>query len=101
LSIEAFHQNKKNNFKIIVLQINAPALDYLYFKGYLDEDVLFETLSNLVHTVLGVDFDLFLFNDIIDYENKVREFIKALYNIKPQHFFSDTTEVNYFFMVFY
>jgi hypothetical protein len=107
----------KNNFKISVptlkrldlfmccdsyeLKINAPALEYLSFGGFLEEDVLLENLSNLVEAVLNVkpdetfdDYEYYeTFDDYEYYENWVWDFISALYSVKSLHLHADTTKV--------
>ena len=39
------------------LEINAPALEYLYFRGYMIEQILLGNLSNLVEAAVRVDSD--------------------------------------------
>ncbi|KAF3951569.1 hypothetical protein CMV_022796 [Castanea mollissima] len=62
------------------LEINAPALEYLYFRGYIIKDLFLGNLSNLVEANVGVDFD-----SSEDYGNRIRDFIGALSNVKSLH----------------
>jgi hypothetical protein len=71
------------------LEINTPALEYLNFRGYLDEDVLVENLSNLVEAVLHYDDDLIVLG------NKIMNFLMALSNVKSLTLGSFTTEVKH------
>ncbi|XP_050247005.1 FBD-associated F-box protein At3g52670-like isoform X2 [Quercus robur] len=73
------------------LEINAPALEYLEFVGFLHKVVLLENLSNLVKAVLFVSYDSEV-GDTEDYGNRVMDFIRALYNVKSLHLGSFTTE---------
>ena len=70
------------------LEINAPALEYLCFCGYVIEHVLLGNLSNLVEAVIEVDYD-----EIKDYGNMIMDFIKQLSNVKSLHLDSDLTQV--------
>ena len=70
------------------LEINAPALEYLCFSGYVIENVLLGILSNLVEAVIEVDYD-----EIKDYGNMIMDFIKQLSNVKSLHLDSDLTQV--------
>ncbi|KAL4619555.1 hypothetical protein ACB092_06G087900 [Castanea dentata] len=64
------------------LEINAPALECLYFRGYIIEDLSLGNLSNLVEADVGVGVD---FDDSEDYGNRVRGFIGELSNVKSLH----------------
>ena len=70
------------------LEINAPALEYLCFSGYVIENVLLGILSNLVEAVIEVDYD-----EIKDYGNMIMDFIKQLSNVKSLHLDSTLTQV--------
>ncbi|GMY31873.1 FBD-associated F-box protein At5g56370-like isoform X1 [Fagus crenata] len=103
LSIKIYRKWKVYNFKINAatlkrldfygcyplykLVINAPALEYLSFTGFLEEDVLSGNLSNLVEAVLDVNSD----DTVEDYENRVWDFISALYSVKSLHLHAETT----------
>lgn len=78
------------------LEINAPALEYLEFVGFLHKVVLLENLSNLVKAVLFVSYDSEV-SDTEDYGNRVMDFIRALYSVKSLHLGSYTTEVKRIF----
>ena len=71
------------------LEINAPALEYLEFVGFLHKVVLLENLSNLVKAVLFVSYDSEV-SDTEDYGNRVMDFIRALYSVKSLHLGSYT-----------
>ena len=70
------------------LEINAPALEYLCFSGYVIENVLLGNLSNLVEADIEVDYD-----EIKDYGNMIMDFIKQLSNVKSLHLDSTLTQV--------
>jgi hypothetical protein len=80
------------------LVINAPALEYLSFEGFLDKNVLLENLSNLVGAVLNVESDE-INDNLEDYENRVWDFISALYSVKSLHLLAETTKVKHVFHV--
>jgi hypothetical protein len=82
-------------YPLYKLVINAPALEYLSFRGFLVEDVLLENLSNLVEAVLNVKSD----DTVEDYENRVWDFISALYSVKSLHLHAETTKVKHVFHV--
>ncbi|GMY31875.1 FBD-associated F-box protein At5g56370-like isoform X1 [Fagus crenata] len=109
LSIKIFRKWENYNFEISVptlkrldirvlyqlykLVINAPALEYLSFSGFLEEDVLLGNLSNLVEAVLDVDFEIDdNFEDYDNFENRVWDFISALYSVKSLHLHAETTK---------
>uniref|UniRef100_A0A2N9F7W0 F-box domain-containing protein n=1 Tax=Fagus sylvatica TaxID=28930 RepID=A0A2N9F7W0_FAGSY len=101
---------KDCNFKIIVptlkrlhlsiylshyqLEINAPALEYLYFKGILGKDVVLGNLnlSNLIKAVVHVKLLSQCVEDLEDAGNRALDFIRALYNVEALHLDTDTTE---------
>ena len=70
------------------LEIDAPAMEYLCFSGYVIENVLLGILSNLVEAVIEVDYD-----EIKDYGNMIMDFIKQLSNVKSLHLDSTLTQV--------
>jgi hypothetical protein len=106
-----FDSKKDCNFKIIVptlkrlhlsiylshyqLEINAPALEYLYFKGILGKDVVLGNLnlSNLVKAVVHVKLLSQCVEDLDDTGNRALDFIRALHNVEALHLDTDTTEV--------
>nr|POE53727.1 f-box protein [Quercus suber] len=59
------------------LELNAPALEYLCFSGYVIEHTLLGNLSNLVEANIEVVYD-----EIKDYGNMIMDFIKQLSNVK-------------------
>ena len=109
LSIKIFRKWENYNFEISVptlkrldfrvysqlykLVINAPALEYLSFIGFLKEDVLLGNLSNLVEAVLNVESVIENDDNFEDYENRVWDFISALYSVKSLHLLPETTKV--------
>ena len=92
-----FHRDNK-------VEINAPALQYLRFRGGIGGDLLLENLSNLVKADVVVNFD-----DIEDYGNRIRDFIGALSSVKSLHLNSYIKQVTkkkkalffFFFFKFY
>ena len=102
---------KDCNFKIIVptlkrlhlsiylshyqLEINAPALEYLYFEGILGKDVVLGNLnlSNLIKAVVHVKLLSQCVEDLEDTGNRALDFIRALHNVEALHLDTDTTEV--------
>jgi hypothetical protein len=102
---------KDCNFKIIVptlkrlhlsiylshyqLEINAPALEYLYFKGILGKDVVLGNLnlSNLIKAVVHVKLLSQCVEDLEDAGNRALDFIRAFHNVEALHLDTDTTEV--------
>jgi hypothetical protein len=106
-----FDSKKDCNFKIIVptlkrlhlsiylshyqLEINAPALEYLYFKGILGKDVVLGNLnlSNLIKAVVHVKLLSQCVEDLEDAGNRALDFIRALYKVEALHLDTDNTEV--------
>jgi hypothetical protein len=86
----------RDSYKLV---INAPALEYLSFWGFLEEDVLLENLSNLVEAVLYVQSVIENDDNFEDYENRVWDFISALYSVKSLHLHAETTKVKHVFHV--
>ncbi|GMY31887.1 FBD-associated F-box protein At3g52670-like isoform X1 [Fagus crenata] len=70
------------------LVTNTPALEYLYFRGFLSEDLSLKNLSNLVKAVLDVDPD---YEDDEEYGNMEWDFISALNSVKSLYLYGDTT----------
>ncbi|GMY31879.1 FBD-associated F-box protein At3g52670-like isoform X1 [Fagus crenata] len=107
LSIKIEYDKQECNFEIIVptlkklhlnmenlvykLVINTPALEYLYFRGILNEALLLENLSNLVKAVLDVDPDYETNEDHEEYGNMEWDFISALNSVKSLYLYGDTT----------
>ena len=73
------------------LEINAPALEYLYCRGCSVEDILLGNLSNLFEANIAVDHDVSK-----ECGKKIRDFIGALSNAKSLHLVSNLTEVIFF-----
>ncbi|XP_050247469.1 FBD-associated F-box protein At3g52670-like isoform X2 [Quercus robur] len=69
------------------VEINAPALEYLYCRGCSIEDILLGNLSNLFEANVTVDHD-----PNKDYGKKIRDFIGALSNVKSLHLASNLTQ---------
>uniref|UniRef100_A0A2N9F900 F-box domain-containing protein n=1 Tax=Fagus sylvatica TaxID=28930 RepID=A0A2N9F900_FAGSY len=88
---------KHSSYKLV---INAPILEYIYFRGILGKEVLLENLSNLVEAVLDIYLEFEAIDDTEDYGNCVLAFIRALYSIKSLHLYADTTECLYHASIF-
>ena len=78
-----------------ILEINAPSLEYFYFRGEMSSLILLENLSNLVEAVVDIGVDE------LHYMKKfgiwVCDFIRALYKVKSLHLYEDTTQVKHIF----
>ncbi|GMY31890.1 FBD-associated F-box protein At3g52670-like isoform X1 [Fagus crenata] len=107
LSIEIEYE-PKSDFEIIVptlkklhlnmdsliykLVINTPALEYLYFGGFLYEELLLENLSNLVKAVLDVDHDYESNETDEEYGKLEWNLISPLNGVKSLYLYSHTTQ---------
>ncbi|GMY31877.1 FBD-associated F-box protein At3g52670-like isoform X1 [Fagus crenata] len=88
-TLKKLHLNMQNpEYKLV---INTPALEYLYFRGILSEDLLLENLSNLVKAVLDVDPDYESNGVHEEYGNMEWNFISALNSVKSLYLYGDTT----------
>jgi hypothetical protein len=77
-----------------MLEINAPSLEYLYFRGRWGPWVLLENMSNLFEAVVAMDSDD---SEARDHGIWTWDFIRALYNVKSLHLYEDTTRVKHIF----
>uniref|UniRef100_A0A2N9GDT6 F-box domain-containing protein n=1 Tax=Fagus sylvatica TaxID=28930 RepID=A0A2N9GDT6_FAGSY len=71
------------SFMNIILEINSPNLEYLYFNGHLSQVVLLENLSKLIEAVVWDDDNG---------RNRAEDFIRLLNNVKYLHWKRITTE---------
>jgi hypothetical protein len=83
------------SFQDYILEINAPSLEYFYFRGEMSSLILLENLSNLVEAVVDIGVEE------LHYMKKfgiwVCDFIRALYKVKSLHLYEDTTQVKHIF----
>jgi hypothetical protein len=80
--------------KYKMLEINAPSLEYLYFRGRSGPWVLLGKMSNLVEAVVVIDSD---HSETSDHGIWAWDFIGALFNVKYLHLYQYTTQVRQIF----
>ncbi|XP_075664523.1 putative FBD-associated F-box protein At5g56560 [Castanea sativa] len=75
------------------LLINTPALEYFHFKGVLDENIVLESLPNLVKSFLQVEKHRVLTTK--DYAKRIWDFMGQLYNAISMELSIETAEILY------
>ena len=77
---------------LYTLRLNAPALEHFYFRGLLSDDVVLESLPNLVKS--GFQFGEMVYDlSTRDYAKRIWDFMRPLYNVVSMEFSIETAQV--------
>ena len=80
--------------KYKMLEINAPSLEYLYYRRRSGPCVSLENMSNIVEAGVDIVSD---YSELRDHGICAWDFIRALYNVKYLHLYEHITQVKHIF----